>query len=581
MRKIKLLFCSSVLLILILLTMAGELQVARAQTAVLDKFVYLPLVKRSSDLVAGIPSSRRMAWNPGIPGGIPHRTTICATADAAAYGNDSTDATAYLQGLIDNCPAGQVVYLPAGTYRIADTLRLDRAITLRGAGPGISRIHAATDTRAFLMASWNDWLYNDGGTSLTVDAPRGSTQITVASTAGITAPGFILIDQVDDAQVWRYDCWYLKRQTSSNPDQINRSIGQIAEVVAINGNTLTLADPLNWSYTTALAAQVVRTELTRDIGMEDLTVIGVSGIYMWAAYSWIKNVESDTLDEGGIHIELNGCYRCVVRDSYVHHSHNYNAGGNAYGIAVNAHTTNSLVENDIAYYLNKAILADVTGGGNVVGYNYIDDGISGQAPTWMDFNLDAVHCSTPVFDLYEGNWAPKFGAANTHGNGLYLTFYRNYGSSRNRTLGATQDGNIAAFEMEAYHRYFNLVGNVLWENGRSGNLEANGDTYDNCVTPAVFRIGGFSNEDMCDFSDRANTNASLLRHGNFDYFTNSTTWDPNVSDHYLPASLYLTSKPAFFGANRWPWIGPDLNPMVGTLPAKQRFDSLSSFNPAP
>jgi len=62
--------------------------------------------------------------------------------------------------------------------------------------------------------------------------------------AGLTAPGFILIDQVDDAQVWRYDCWYLKRQTSTNPDEINRSIGQIAEVIAINGNTLTLADPL-------------------------------------------------------------------------------------------------------------------------------------------------------------------------------------------------------------------------------------------------------------------------------------------------------------------------------------------------
>jgi hypothetical protein len=92
----------SVLFILILLATPGEPQVTRAQT--LDHVVYLPLVKNSSDLVAGIPSSRRMVWNPGIPGGIPQRTTICATANAASYGNDSTDATAYLQGLIDNCP---------------------------------------------------------------------------------------------------------------------------------------------------------------------------------------------------------------------------------------------------------------------------------------------------------------------------------------------------------------------------------------------------------------------------------------------------------------------------------------------
>lgn len=567
--------CSlSALSILILLATLGEPQAGSAQIVDLDRFAYLPLVAGSSDLVAGIPASRRMDWNPGIPGGIPNRTEICATADAATYGNGSTDATAYIQGLIDACPPGEVVYLPAGNYRLSDSLLLNRSITLRGAGPGETRIHAATDTRSFLIGGWNDWLYNDGGTNLTADAPRGSAQVTVASTAGITAPGFILIDQVDDAQVWRYDCWYLKRQTSGNPDEINRSIGQIAEVIAIDGNTLTLADPLNWSYTTALAAQVVPTELIRDIGMEDLTVVGGSGIYMWAANSWIKNVESDTLNVGGTHVEMNGCYRCVVRDSYVHHSHNYAAGGNAYGIDIAAHTTNSLVENNIAYYLNKPIVANVTGGGNVIAYNYIDDGISGQDPTWMDFNLDAVHCSTPVFDLYEGNWAPKFGAANTHGNGLYITFYRNYGSSRNLTLGTIQEGNVAAFEMEAYHRYFNLVGNVLWESGRSGNLEANGDTYENCVTPAVFRIGGFSNEDMCDFSDQANATASLLRHGNFDYFTNSTIWDPNISDHTLPASLYLTQKPAFFGSNPWPWVGPDLNPMVGTLPAKQRFDSM-------
>jgi len=35
------------LFILILLATPGEPQVTRAQTAVLDKFVYLPLVKRS------------------------------------------------------------------------------------------------------------------------------------------------------------------------------------------------------------------------------------------------------------------------------------------------------------------------------------------------------------------------------------------------------------------------------------------------------------------------------------------------------------------------------------------------------
>ena len=40
----------------------------------------------------------------------------------------------------------------------------------------------------------------------------------------------------------------------------------------------------------------------------------------------------------------------------------------------------------------------------------------------------------------------------------------------------------------------------------------------------------------------------------------------------IPDSLYLTSKPAFFGANPWPWVDPTTG-KTSTLPAKARFDS--------
>lgn len=144
----------SALLILILLATVSAPQAGNTQTIILDEFVYLPFVARTGttgngDLVAG------------IPGGIPGRTEICATADADTYGDDATDATAYIQSLIDDCPPGQVVYLPAGTYRLSDSIFLRGGITLRGAArPGVTRIRAATDTRSFVMASYNDWLYN-------------------------------------------------------------------------------------------------------------------------------------------------------------------------------------------------------------------------------------------------------------------------------------------------------------------------------------------------------------------------------------------------------------------------------------
>ena len=67
--------------------------------------------------------------------------------------------------------------------------------------------------------------------------------------------------------------------------------------------------------------------------------------------------------------------------------------------------------------------------------------------------------------------------------------------------------------------------------------------------------------------------ATAIRHGNFDYVTNSVVWDPANADHNLPASLYLTSKPAFFGSRTWPWVNPTGTTKLYSLPARARFDA--------
>ncbi|HEX9308165.1 MAG TPA: glycosyl hydrolase family 28-related protein, partial [Anaeromyxobacter sp.] len=81
-----------------------------------------------------IPGNRTTTWKPGIPGGVPTRTTVCATISAATYGNGTTDATAAIQSAINACPANQVVSLPAGTYRLSNVIVLNRPVVLRGAG---------------------------------------------------------------------------------------------------------------------------------------------------------------------------------------------------------------------------------------------------------------------------------------------------------------------------------------------------------------------------------------------------------------------------------------------------------------
>lgn len=71
--------------------------------------------------------------------GYTFRTTVCATIDAAAFGNGTTDATNAINNAITNCPSGQVVYIPAGNYLITGSLSLQgKALTLRGQGPALT-----------------------------------------------------------------------------------------------------------------------------------------------------------------------------------------------------------------------------------------------------------------------------------------------------------------------------------------------------------------------------------------------------------------------------------------------------------
>ena len=73
--------------------------------------------------------------------------------------------------------------------------------------------------------------------------------------------------------------------------------------------------------------------------------------------------------------------------------------------------------------------------------------------------------------------------------------------------------------------------------------------------------------------------ATILREGNFDYATNTVKWD--AAAQTIPDSLYLTSKPAFFGNNTWPWVDPTGTTKLYTLPARFRFDNPARPNLGP
>jgi hypothetical protein len=529
--------------------------------------------------------ARVTAWNPGIladdptgqplgADGLPQRTTSCATV---APGGD-------VQAAIDSCPAGQVVVLAAGTFTVSATINLKSGVVLRGAGsqgaPTGTTVVRTGGGSVLSIGNAQDQTCHGGGTAypLVQDGVKESTTVSVGGAASnFTAGQLALVDIVDDATVQEGDCQYFKRVD-------HRSVTQRVLVKSVDaaGGTLTLGSPLHWSFKAAspYLAQItpVTQATTAWAGIEHLLLQGgtnpgydgqmAGGIDVSnAAYSWIKDVQTDATI-GGMHVALTGAYRVVVRDSYFHNSANYGFGQDCYGIVVRCGTAESLVENNIARYMNKPILFNVSGGGNVIGYNYADNSWA-TPPAWQEVNIDC-HCSFPHMELMEGNFAPHVGASATHGNAGYLTFFRNYSSSQfagpDPVWGSTaaQTGNVTAIQLDSPDVGMNAIGNVLGTAGVSTAYDA----YDsNAASIYELGIGGSGATDVAA--------TSLFRHGNFDTVGNAVKWDPGTPDHTLPASFYLHGKPAWWpAASPWPWVGPDLQPMIGTLPAKDRSDHM-------
>src|SRR5207253_5381375 len=75
-------------------------------------------------------TSRAIDWSQaGVIGGIPNRTSVCATLNPGATATQINSAIA-------SCPAGQVVFLNAGTYNLSSGILFSNKsnVTLRGAG---------------------------------------------------------------------------------------------------------------------------------------------------------------------------------------------------------------------------------------------------------------------------------------------------------------------------------------------------------------------------------------------------------------------------------------------------------------
>jgi hypothetical protein len=566
----------------------------------------------SSALAGIVPADRLVAWNPGLRalGGIPARTRICATLTPS--GGDDTKA---IQSAIDRCPLEQVVQLGSGTFKITGQgLAIARSnVTLRGSGPSSTRLVKAKGTSYPVVIIGHRWPKYIDPMPLAADALQGDTKVTLhggpASRLALQAGELVVVDHLTNELTW----W----SSRSPPDSPSRSwfgepdrpIGQVLEIESVTGDHVTFTTALHADFKVADAAQMTRyadngLPITRPVersGIEDLYVEygeggdGGGNIHLFATKAcWVKNVESNHSE--GHSVNLDGTFRSEVRDSFFHSTVNPNPGGSGYGMGMNTYASDNLFENNISWNFNKVVVMRKTGGGNVVAYNYMEDGYGAGYPTIVEVGLNGSHMTTSHHELFEGNQSFNFDSDSVWGNSIDITAFRNHLTSLRRSLlPGTADGvrvpltdqlNRRAVGLTINQWWYSFVGNVLgypagylqyppmpahlvyeWQ-GAAGNS-------------GVFMWQlGYDGEKWVATPD-AKVVSTTIRHGNYDYASKAIVWDKKIPSRVLPASLYLTSKPDFFGSSPWPWVTPE-NPrqQVWTLPARARFDALPALKGA-
>jgi hypothetical protein len=201
----------------------------------------------------------------------------------------------------------------------------------------------------------------------------------------------------------------------------------------------------------------------------------------------------------------------------------------------------------------------------------MDDGHIGSSPDWMEIGLNASHMVGPHHVLFEGNYGFNWDSDHTHGNAIYHTVFRNHLSGKRRDYTG---GPLRCAGAMYYSYWHSFVGNVLGLQGQMSGWVYEDDTIWNS---GVWKLGW---DEFSPYNPDPQVPATTFRHGNFDYLTSSVVWDPNTSNHTLPASLYLPGRPAFFAAGSgyaWPWVDPTSPTPVLTLPAKARYDAGTPF----
>jgi hypothetical protein len=495
-----------------------------------------------------------------------------------------------------------VVRIPAGTYTLSANVYTNRSnVALRGAGPTQTTLILNGHNILFGSGSGGQGSYPGslGVTNLSTYT-KGSTVLTVSSTTALSANQVVQIDQLNPNYVNPTG-----NEGTENPGRCPSPLGfqgcdgtraqsELVQIQSVDSSTqITIKAPgLSHTFTSGLSPQVFYwsgSGVASNAGLENVKLDAGDGstghaatdfayAMSWCNFCWAKNVAVINGHRAALYSLWS--YRVEIRDSYVSES-NQAGAPTEYGIECDT-CSFAKIENNIMFGVTTPLILE-SSYGVVAGYNYMLNTSSGN-----EFPNYDTHRSHDYLELAEGNVVGTMAWDFIWGSGSHNTSFRNRFSGN--------DPNKTNYRLPAaiasYHRYSNIVGNVLGDPTFHQTYECTNVN----LQPSnnfIYEIGFYNRCEVGTANYDTTTLSSLMRWGNWDAVTwkangntNGVRWctgsgagnpactasetasaDPTFPgltspSTTLPASFYLSSQPAWFatpwGTPAWPPIGPDV-----------------------
>lgn len=564
-------------------------------------------------------SSRATDWTgAGVVGGIPSGTwTQCGPTITAYSGTGATisNALAHTSTGYTGCAANTFVLLGPGTFTISDGIHINGNNTvLRGSGADLTKlIINGNDPGSSCHLFYNAGFRICGGSgNIGTDSPthtanwtagyaQGATSITLDSTTGMSVGTTLFLDQLDDASDgWPaagdlYVCAIAVNCSSQgggdNFARPGRSSSMLTKVTGISGGgpfTITISPGLTYpNFRTGQTPGAWWGDEFRatNAGIENLSIDFTTGAQVGVELvnctnCWVKGLREIFTGGPGnfvFHILCVNCFHATIQD-------NYTVGpfvqGNTQYMITPHESGSLLIQNNIEQEVVSGIVPNGPFSNSVIAYNYITASYyTGPGPI--------LHNSGEMLNLYEGNDTLGFLGDIIHGSHFMDTLYRNFFDGHRINTPANTNTIV---QLQSHNRFFNVVGNVLGDTGYVTTYQtdqANGDS-------SVYGTGwqGSASGSGTPGND-SNVLRTTMRWANWDTKTNATRFCGNSSDTgwsttcastteipsgitnfpnplptvgdtgigqgALPASLYLVSKPSWFGTVPFPPVGPDVS----------------------